>query len=290
MHPIDPYVVRKLAECLELLPRYINSPQKMPFVQEVIKRALEQINSDREALVQGHEALAQGDEVEGRLHIGRKYRLELRDAEYYRKKAEDYRKPVTSVWLSDTDKEAIKAGFEDDETGIFEHFERQAAEIAEWLREHRHPRDAENFRNRFSFVCGEALLYSQGVEVSPGVYKLDLCHWETEVAKPLCDDLQQFADEMETEQNLTARQQLRARIEVNTSESKVRLDDTWYDVKPDAAVLFDACVKFHPKPIFASHLDDKIRPKRIKDSLPRQLKAIFHSAKGQGCWLEISPE
>ena len=58
----DPTVVRKLAECLELLPKYINSPQKMPFVQVVIQMAPEQINSDREALVQGLDALTRRDE------------------------------------------------------------------------------------------------------------------------------------------------------------------------------------------------------------------------------------
>ncbi len=189
--PADPYVVRRLADCIELLPMHINN--KMPFVQEVVRRALEQIRFDREALARGHEALAQGDGVEGQLRKGKKYRYELGGEPL---QAEKYREPVTSVWLSDSDKEALKDGFEEDETGIFEFFERHAADIGEWLKEFRHPRDAERFRSRFSFVCGEALLYSQGVEVSPGVYKLDLGHWETEVAKPLCDDLRQFADEM----------------------------------------------------------------------------------------------
>lgn len=282
-----PFVVRRLADCIELLPKYVNSPAKMPFVQEVVQKALERINADREALARGFESFAQSDYRDGQLNRGKKYGLNRHDAEYYRKQAEDYRKPVTSVWLSDTDKEALKAGFEDDETGIFELFERQAADIAEWLRKHRHPRDAELFRSRFSFVCGEALLYSQGVEVSPGVYKLDLSTWEAEFAKPLCDDLRELSDQMETEPNPAAETPLRARIEVDVKESKVRLDDTWYEVTPDAARLFDVCVNSHPKPVFASHLEGDIRPNRIKESLPRQLKAIFHSVKGQGCWLEI---
>jgi hypothetical protein len=194
--PVDPYVVSKLAECIELLPKYINSPQKMPFVQEVIQRALEQVNSDREALAQGHESLARGDEVGGQRRKGKKYRYERGGDPL---QAEKYREPVTSVWLSDSDKEALKDGFEEDETGVFESFEGLAADIGEWVKECRRPRDAELFRSRLSFVCGEALLYSQGVEVSPGVYKLDLGHWEAEVAKPFCDDLRQFADEMATE-------------------------------------------------------------------------------------------
>ncbi len=194
----DSYVVRKLADCIELLPKLINNPRKMPFVQDIIRRALEDSKSHREAASRGFEIFSQSDEHRLQLNTGGKYRFEFRDAEYYRKKAEEYRKPVTSVWLSDTDKEALKAGFEDDAIGIFEFFERQAAEIAEWLREHRHPRDAENFRRYFSFACGDALLYSPGVEVSPGVFMLDLSFWEAEVAKPLCDDLRQIADEIAT--------------------------------------------------------------------------------------------
>jgi hypothetical protein len=155
------------------------------------------------------------------------------------------------------------------------------------LKECRHPRDAELFRNRFRFACGEALLHLQGVEVSPGVYRLELSTWETEVAKPLCDNLREFADELEAEPYPAAKKSLRDRIEVNLNESKVRLDDTWYEVKPDAATLFDACLKSHPKPAFASHFDCNIRPDRIKKSLPPKLKAIFNSKKGIGCWLEV---
>ena len=280
----DPTVVRKLAECLELLPKYINSPQKMPFVQVVIQMALEQINSDREALVQGIDALTRGDELGRKSLNGRKYNGEIRAG---LPDPEKYRQPVTAFWLSDSDQKVLEAGFEADETGVFEILERQAAMVAEWLKERRHPRDAELFRNRLRFACGEALLHSQGVEVSPGVYRLDLSTWETEVAKPLCDDLRELADELEAEPYPAAKQSLRDRIEVNVKESKVRLDDTWYEVKPDAAMLFDACVRSHPKPVFASHFDDDIRPARIKESLPRQLRAIFRSAKGQGCWLEI---
>ena len=109
---------------------------------------------------------------------------------------------MTAVWLSNSDQKVLKDGFDADETGIFEILERQAALVAEWLKECRHPRDAELFRNHFSLACGEALLHSQGVEVSPGVYRLDLGHWEAEVAKPLCDELREFADELETEPNL----------------------------------------------------------------------------------------
>jgi hypothetical protein len=279
----DPTVVRKLAECLELLPKYINSPQKMPFVQVVIQRALEQINSDREALVQGLDALTRGDELGRKSLNGKKYGGEIRAGLPDPKK---YRQPVTAFWLSDSDQKVLEAGFEADETGVFEILERQAALVAEWLKECRHPRDAELFRNRFRFACGEALLHSQGVEVSPGVYRLDLSNWITEVAKPLCDNLRELAEELETESYPAAKQSLRDRIEVNVKESKVRLDDTWYEVKPDAAMLFDACVKSHPKPVFASHFDCNIRPDRIKKSLPRQLEAIFKSAKGIGCWLE----
>jgi len=173
--PVDPYVVRKLADCIELLPRYINNPQKMPFVQEVVQRAFEQNRFDRKASVLGAELLGKP------------------------RQAEKYRKPVTSVWLSDSDKDALKDGFEEDETGIFESFEHLAAEIGEWLKECRRPRDAELFRSRLSFVCGEALLHSQGVEVSPNLYRLDLSSWKAEVAKLLCDDLRELADEMATE-------------------------------------------------------------------------------------------
>jgi hypothetical protein len=284
LHPIDPYVVRKLADCIELLPKYINSPQKMPFVQEVIQRALEQINSDREAIVRGIDALTRGDELVRKSPDGRKYSYEIGAP---LPDAEKYREPVTAVWLSDSDQKDLKDGFDEDDTGIFEFFERQAALIAEWLKEYRHPRDAELFRSRFSFACGEALLHAQGVEVSPGVYRLDLSTWETEVAKLLCEDLRELAVELETVQASAALQNLRDRIEVNVVESKVRLDDTWYNVNSDVAVLFDAIINSHPKPVFASHLDGDIRPDRVKKSLPRPLKAIFKSAKGRGCWLEI---
>lgn len=176
--PVDPYVVRRLADCIELLPRYINNPQKMPFVQEVVQRALEEINSASEALARGHEL---GGDL---------------------RKAEKYRKPVTSVWLSDSDEQALKDGFEEDETGIFELFEHWAAEIGEWIKECRCPRDAERFRTLFSSVCGEALFHPvKGVEVSPGVYKLDLSSWKADAAKPLCDYLRELADEMATEGN-----------------------------------------------------------------------------------------
>ena len=281
---LNPFVVRRVADCIELLPKLINSPLKMPVVQQVVRRALEELKSDREVASLGCESLSQVDEHGSHLFRGGKYRLDLRDAEYYRKKAEDYRKPVTSVWLSDTDKEALKAGLEDDETGIFEFIERQAADIAEWVKEHRHPREAELFRIHVTFVCFESLIDSgRGVEVSPGVYGLDLRQWETEVAKPLCDDIRIMADEME----FKSPPPLPERIKVDVSKSRVRLDNTWYEVTPDAAVLFDACVNSHPKPVSANHLDGDIRPKRIKQSLPRELKAIFHSARWQGCWLEI---
>lgn len=201
---LDPFVVRRVADCIELLPKLINSPLKMPVVQQVVRRALEELKSDREVASLGFESLAQGDDRrDGQQYIGKKYRLVLRDAEDYRKKAEDYRKPVTSVWLSDTDNEALKAGLEDDETGIFEFIERQAADIAEWVKEHRHPRDAELFRSHVAFVCGESLIDPvRGVEVSPGVYGLDLSQWETEVAKPLCDNIRIMADEMESKTGL----------------------------------------------------------------------------------------
>lgn len=279
----DPTVVRKLAECLELLPEYINSPQKMPFVQVVIQRALKQINSDREALVQGLDALTRDDERSRKSLNGKKYGGEIGPG---LPKSEKYRQPVTAIWLSDSDQKVLEAGFEADESGVFEILERQAALVAEWLKERRHPRDAELFRNRFRFACGEALLHSQGVEVSPGVYRLDLSTWITEVAKPLCDNLRELAEELETKPYPAAKKSLQYRIEVNVKESKVRLDDTWYEVKPDAATLFDACVKSHPKQVFASHFDGDIRPDRIRKSLPRQLAAIFKSKKGHGCWLQ----
>ena len=190
--------------------------------------------------------------------------------------------------MFDDDIRALEDGFEQDEAGVFTLIEYAAAEVGEWLKDCRHPRDAERFRELLGFVCGEALVKPvKGVEVRPGVYKLDLDSWRDEAAKPLCDYLRKLADEMATEPSPPPPEPSRPRIEVNVKESQVRLDDTWYNVKPDAAVLFDACVNSHPKPVFASHLDGDIRPKRIKESLPRQLKAIFHSVKGQGCWLEI---
>lgn len=78
-----------------------------------------------------------------------------------------------------------------------------------------------------------------------------------------------------------------SRIEVDLPESRVRLDDTWYEVPTDAALLINECVKSHPKPVFASHLDGNIRPARIKKSLPRQLKTVFCSARSLGCWLKL---
>ena len=75
--PVDPDVVRRLADCIELLPRHINNPKKMPFVQEVVQRAFERIRFDREALARGHEALARGHELGGHLRNGKKYRYEI---------------------------------------------------------------------------------------------------------------------------------------------------------------------------------------------------------------------
>ena len=44
------------------------------------------------------------------------------------------------------------------------------------------------------------------------------------MAKPLCDNLRELAEELETEPYPAAKQSLRDRIEVNVKESKVRLD------------------------------------------------------------------
>ncbi len=192
----DPFVVRKLADCIELLPKLINSPRKMPVVQEVVRRAFEQINSIREASARGLEAMLQDGELQKQLSLGKKYRIELGRI---REKAKASREPVTSVRLSDDETQTIKDSLDEDETGIFEFIERQAADIAEWVKEHRHPRDAELFRSHVAFVCGESLLdLVRGAEVSPGVFSLELNHWETETAKPLCDDIRLLADEMES--------------------------------------------------------------------------------------------
>lgn len=77
------------------------------------------------------------------------------------------------------------------------------------------------------------------------------------------------------------------RIEVNLPEYQVRLDDRWYTVSPDAAILISECIKSHPKPVFASRIDSSLRPARVRESLPKQLKAVFRSKKFRGCWLEI---
>ena len=190
------YVVRKLADCIERLPGYINNPEKMPFVQKIVQRALYQLNFDREALALGHKTVvARGNEVGGQLSGGKKYRGEIGAGSI---DTELHLQPVKVVLLSERDKSNLRIGFDDDETGIFELFERYAAWLSEWLKEHWHPRDAELFRSRFSYVCGEALLDAEGVEISPGIYKLDLGSWATEVAKPFCDELREIAEQMET--------------------------------------------------------------------------------------------
>lgn len=78
-----------------------------------------------------------------------------------------------------------------------------------------------------------------------------------------------------------------SRIEVNLPESRIRFDDVWYEVSSNTALLISECVKYHPKPVFASHLDGNVRADRIVDSLPSQIKKVFHSARNRGCWLEF---
>ena len=174
--PVDPDLVRKLADCIERLPNHVNDPRRMPFVQETLRSAFERFRFDRKAI-------ALGSELRGDLC-----------------KAEQYRQPVASVLLLDDEKRAIEEGFEHDEATVFELFEYVAAEIGEWLKDRRHARDAERFRAFLKFVCGEALVMPAiGVEVRPGVYKLDLDSWTDEAAKPLCNYLRELADEMATE-------------------------------------------------------------------------------------------
>jgi hypothetical protein len=99
--------------------------------------------------------------------------------------------------LLDNERRAIEEGFKQDETGVFEKIERDAAEIGEWLKECRHPRDSERFRESLKFVRSDIVVWPVlGVEVRPGVYKLDLSIWEAEVARPFCNYLRRLADEM----------------------------------------------------------------------------------------------
>lgn len=79
----------------------------------------------------------------------------------------------------------------------------------------------------------------------------------------------------------------RERINFDEAECKVRLDDTWHIVNENAFTLLKACWASYPMPAYASHQDGDVRPSRVKHSLPRQLKAIFRSDKGKGCWLEF---
>jgi hypothetical protein len=173
---INPALARSLAGRIEHLPDHVNDPHQMPFVQGVLGRAFGQLRSDR-SLVAEH--------------------LELRGDPH---EAEQYRQPVKSIALSDDDKRALREGFECDETGVFEEIEHDAAEVGEWLKNHRHPRDAERFREYLKFVCGEIIGgWGLAVEIRPGVFNLDLASWETEAAKPLCDYLRELADGIESE-------------------------------------------------------------------------------------------
>jgi len=94
------------------------------------------------------------------------------------------------------------------------------------------------------------------------------------------------ADNPESAESNDADQPPSDYIKVELSGSRVWFRDTWYEVSADAALLLHACVKSHPRNVFASDIEGEIRPARVKQSLPRQLKAIFRSARGQGCWLE----
>jgi hypothetical protein len=148
----------------------------MPFVQDAVKVALERYRFDREALALGCESMGDAD------------------------KAEKYRQPVAFGQLLDDEKRAIEEGFKQDETGVFEEIERDAAEIGEWLKEFRHPRDAERFRESIKFVGSDMMVWPVlGVEVRPGVFSLDLSIWKAEVAKPICNFLRRLADEKATE-------------------------------------------------------------------------------------------
>ena len=175
VRPVDPAMARNLADRIERLPDHVNDPLQMPFVQEALRGAFEQLRSDRDLLAQ---------------------QAELNEDP---RKAERYRQPVESIPLPDDVKRALEEGFERDESGVFEEIERDAAEIGEWLKDHRHPRESERFREYLKFVCGQAVAGWSGVEVRPGVFKLDLSLWEAEAAEPLCNYLRELADEMATE-------------------------------------------------------------------------------------------
>lgn len=174
--PVDPALARNLADRIERLPDHVNDPLRIPFVQEALRGAIEQFRADRNLLAQSYD------------HDGDP------------RKAERLRQPVESIPLLDDVKRALEEGFERDESGVFEEIERDAAEIGEWLKDYRHPRESERFREYLRFVCGEALADSGlGVEVRPGVFKLDLSLWEAEASEPLCNYLRELADEMATE-------------------------------------------------------------------------------------------
>ena len=85
----------------------------------------------------------------------------------------------------------------------------------------------------------------------------------------------------------TPRDRERWRMDFDSSECRVRLDDTWHGVTSNAYMLLKACWEKYPKPVMATELDGDIRPVNVSESLPRQLKAIFFSEKGKGCWLEL---
>ncbi len=133
--PVAPDLVRNLADRIERLPDLINDPLRMPFVQGTLRVALEQFRSDREVQTLGREIM--GDPVN----------------------ANEYKQPVAFVQLLDDEKRVIEEGFKQDETGVFEEIERDAAEIGEWLKECRHPRDAERFRESIKFVYSDMVVW-----------------------------------------------------------------------------------------------------------------------------------
>ncbi len=168
------FKVRTLADRIECLPDRVNSPSQMPFVQEALRVALERFGSDRNAVA---------------MHFERDGNLSH---------AEELRQPVEFVPLLAADLRTLEEGFKRDESGIFEEIERDAAEIGEWMKKLRHPRDVEKFREYLKFVCDPSVLISGiGIEVRPGVFALDLDAWKAAGATPLCRYLRELADEIE---------------------------------------------------------------------------------------------
>jgi hypothetical protein len=84
---------------------------------------------------------------------------------------------------------------------------------------------------------------------------------------------------------ITQRREVLRRIKVSCVPPIVTFDGTAYSVSADAAQLFDAMVSSWPQLVHAKPLN--VRPERVENGLPPELRRIFNHRRGQGCTITL---